>query len=73
MAKVPSIPAREVLKTLTKFGWEVKRQSGSHVILVKEGLPITLSVPNHNPVARGTLRVLISAAGLTVEEFIERL
>jgi hypothetical protein len=30
----------------------------------------TLSVPDHREVARGTLRVLISKADLTVEEFL---
>jgi len=30
----------------------------------------TLSVPDHNPVAKGTLRGLIRAAGLTVDEFV---
>ena len=29
-----------------------------------------LSVPDHPQVARGTLRALISRAGLTVEEFL---
>ena len=41
--------------------------------MVKEGLPVTLSVPNHNPVAKGTLRVIISSAGLTVDEFLIQL
>jgi hypothetical protein len=43
------------------------------MILVKEGSITTLSVPNHKTVARGTLRSLIRAAGLTVEEFLELL
>jgi predicted RNA binding protein YcfA (HicA-like mRNA interferase family) len=56
-----------------KFGWQVARQRGSHIILVKEGARATLSVPGHKEVARGTLRALIRAAGLTVEEFAQRL
>ncbi len=31
----------------------------------------TLSVPNHPEVARGTLRSLITRAGLTVEQFLD--
>jgi len=38
--------------------------------MVKEGEMATLSVPDHNPVAKGTLRGLIRAAGLTVDEFV---
>jgi hypothetical protein len=33
----------------------------------------TLSVPDHKEVAKGTLRSLIRAAGLTVEEFVQEL
>jgi hypothetical protein len=31
----------------------------------------TLSVPDHKEVAKGTLRSLIRASGLSVDEFIE--
>jgi hypothetical protein len=30
----------------------------------------TLSIPDHKEVARGTLRSLIRAAGITVDEFV---
>jgi predicted RNA binding protein YcfA (HicA-like mRNA interferase family) len=52
-------------------GREIARQKGSHIILVKEGHIATLSVPNHKEVAKGTLRKLITRAGITVEEFME--
>ena len=70
MAKVPLLSGREVVRVFEKFGWQVARQRGSHIILVKEGARATLSVPDHKEVARGTLRALIRAAGLTVEEFV---
>lgn len=38
--------------------------------MVKEGESVTLSVPDHREVAKGTLRSLIRAAGLTVQEFV---
>jgi predicted RNA binding protein YcfA (HicA-like mRNA interferase family) len=34
-----SAPARRVLKSPIKIGWKLKRQSGSHRVLSKEGLP----------------------------------
>ena len=49
------------------------RQRGSHMILVKEGHGATLSVPDHKEVARGTLRSLIRASGLTVDGFLDLL
>jgi predicted RNA binding protein YcfA (HicA-like mRNA interferase family) len=69
MAQVPLVSGREVVRVFENFGWQVARQRGSHVVLVKEGARATLSVPDHKEVARGTLRSLIRAAGLTVEEF----
>ena len=73
MAKLPSIGARKVVKAFRSFGWEIERQESSHIIMVKEGEIATLSVPNDNPVAKGTLRSLIRSAGLTVEEFAKEL
>jgi predicted RNA binding protein YcfA (HicA-like mRNA interferase family) len=42
---------------------------GSHVIMLKAGQTASLSVPQHRAVAPGTLRSLIRASGMTVEEF----
>jgi predicted RNA binding protein YcfA (HicA-like mRNA interferase family) len=53
------------------LGWEIARQRGSHIILVKPGHPVTLSVPAHREVARGTLRSLLRRAGVTPEEVLE--
>ena len=69
MPALPVISGREARRAFEKLGWEFARQRGSHMILVKAGHPATLSVPDHREVARGTLRSLIRAAGLTVEEF----
>jgi predicted RNA binding protein YcfA (HicA-like mRNA interferase family) len=67
---VPELSGREVVRILGSFGWEVARQKGSHIILVKEGHMATLSVPDHKVVAKGTLRGLLRSAGLTVNEFL---
>ena len=40
------------------------------MILVKPGVPVNLSVPDHRELDRGLLRGLIRDAGLTVEEFV---
>lgn len=73
MPAVPLLKPREVVRIFKRLGWEVARQKGSHIILVKEGHIATLSIPNHPEVARGTLRSLIGKAGLTVEEFLDAL
>ncbi len=71
MASLPSASYRKVLKAFKKLRWEEARQESSHIILTKEGQNATLSVPAASPVAKGTLRSLIRAAGITVEEFVE--
>ncbi|MGH9795384.1 MAG: type II toxin-antitoxin system HicA family toxin [Candidatus Acidiferrales bacterium] len=73
MARLPVLSGQEVVRAFSRLGWEIARQRGSHVILVKAGHPATLSVPEHFEVARGTLRSLIRRAGLTVEEFLAAL
>jgi predicted RNA binding protein YcfA (HicA-like mRNA interferase family) len=70
---IPVATGREVVRAFGEFGWRVSRQSASHIILTKPGEMVTLSVPDHKEVARGTLRSLIRAAGLTVEEFAAKL
>jgi predicted RNA binding protein YcfA (HicA-like mRNA interferase family) len=69
MASLPILSGRDVVKAFAKDGWQMARQRGSHMILVKNGHMATLSVPDHREVARGTLRSLVRSSGLTVEEF----
>ena len=37
MSNWPATKARRVLAALERIGWRVKRQSGSHKLLVREG------------------------------------
>jgi predicted RNA binding protein YcfA (HicA-like mRNA interferase family) len=37
MSQWPSAKARQVLKALLQIGWRIKRQSGSHKTLAREG------------------------------------
>ncbi|MGB6366188.1 MAG: type II toxin-antitoxin system HicA family toxin [Thermoanaerobaculia bacterium] len=71
MPAIPVLSGRQVVKAFESLGWQVARQKGSHIILIKPGSIATLSVPDHKEVARGTLRSLIRASGLTVSEFLE--
>jgi predicted RNA binding protein YcfA (HicA-like mRNA interferase family) len=69
MARLPIVNGRDAVRAFQALGWELARQSSSHIILVREGHPATLFVPDQAEVAKGTLRSLIRAAGLTVAEF----
>jgi predicted RNA binding protein YcfA (HicA-like mRNA interferase family) len=71
MASLPVLSGKEVVRVFESFGWKVVRQSSSHIILTKDGEIATLSVPDHKEVAKGTLRSLIRAANLTIDEFVK--
>ncbi|MCV3212552.1 type II toxin-antitoxin system HicA family toxin [Plectonema radiosum NIES-515] len=73
MSKLPVISGAECVKALKKIGFVVNRQRGSHIILVREEPKTTVSVPDHNELDRGTLRVIIRQVGLNVDEFVELL
>jgi len=72
-SSLPVLSGRDVLKAFEKAGGQKVRQRGSHMVLIKNGSNVTLSVPDHREVARGTLRSLIRNSGMTVDEFIDLL
>lgn len=70
MSYLPRISGREVVKAFGKVGYEVDRQRGSHIVLRNVEAPYRrLTVPDHDEIAKGTLRGIIRQAGLSVEEF----
>lgn len=73
MPKLPVISGAGAVKAFVKAGWRIDRQKGSHVVLLKQEHVASLSIPQHRELAPGTLRSMIRAAGMTVEEFIRLL
>jgi len=65
----PVASGRDARRAFERLGWVFHRQTGSHMILTKVGSVASLSIPDHRELAPGTLRKLIRAAGITVEEF----
>ncbi len=71
MSRLPILSGPEVVKILSKIGYETDHQTGSHIILRNRETPHRrLTVPNHKEIAKGTLLAIIKQAGLTREEFI---
>lgn len=58
---------------MVKAGFVVKRQHGSHIILRRNDPFAQVVVPDHKELDKGTLRVIIRFAGLTVEDFVKLL
>ena len=73
MGRLSNISGKEAAKAFQKAGWQSIGQVGSHLVLVKSGVRVNLSIPQHRELSVGTLRALIRNAGLTVDEFLELL
>lgn len=40
MARLPAVSGRQAVAAFQRAGFEVRRQRGSHVIMVKSGMPV---------------------------------
>ena len=69
MSKLPLLSWREVVKALTKGGFQIARQKGSHLILIKN--EYIVPVLKHEEIKRGLLMEIIAEAGLTKAEFLK--
>jgi predicted RNA binding protein YcfA (HicA-like mRNA interferase family) len=72
MPKLPVVSGRDVIKALTKVGWEQRRTSGSHSILIKfiDNQKIAVVVPLHKEIDKGTLIEIVRQTRLKRDEFL---
>ena len=73
MGRLGNISGKEAAKAFQKAGWTPIGQVGSHLVMVKLGVRVNLSIPQHRELATGTLRALIRNSGLSVNEFLRLL
>ena len=73
MGKLGNISGKEAVKAFAKAGWQTMGQVGSHVVMTKPGQRANLSIPQHKELSLGTIRALIRAAGMAMDEFLELL
>jgi predicted RNA binding protein YcfA (HicA-like mRNA interferase family) len=53
------------------MGFVVNRQRGSHIILRRDSPYARVVVPDHKQIRPGTLRQILSEAGMTVEQLLD--
>jgi predicted RNA binding protein YcfA (HicA-like mRNA interferase family) len=70
MSQLPSISGKDCIKALKKVGFYQKRRESSHIILRRDEPFAQVVVPDHQELAKGTLRAIIRDADLSVEAFI---
>ena len=68
MPKLPALSGRGVVRGLQRLGFERIGQRGSHIKLRKGQL--TVIVPDHREVRRGTLSSILKMANVTVEDIL---
>jgi len=69
------VSERKVIKALTKAGFQVAGRKGSHVKLKKrvDDKVLIVIVPDHEELARGTLKAILRQANMTRENFLKLL
>ncbi len=73
-ALLRKISGKECVKILcNRFGFSIKRQKGSHLVLVKENSTgkIATVVPSHKELKVGTLKGILELAKISEAEFAE--
>jgi predicted RNA binding protein YcfA (HicA-like mRNA interferase family) len=70
MPKLPVLSAIKIIKALKRMGFNIVRQSGSHIHLWHEDKRALVTVPNHRELAKGTLISIIKQSKVGREEFL---
>ena len=69
--KYPLLRPEEVISALAKRGFVYKSQRGSHAKYTN-GHRITV-IPIHDEIARGTLKSILTQAGIELDDFLKLL
>lgn len=75
MARLPVLSGKDVVKILSKIGYQNVRVRGSHIVMIKqtENGKKTIPVPNHPEISKGTLKAIMNQAGLRREDLLKLL
>jgi predicted RNA binding protein YcfA (HicA-like mRNA interferase family) len=59
---------KQIVKALRRIGFVVDHQKGSHIFMHNLEKNITVIVPNHKEIRKGTLNNIIKKATISIEE-----
>lgn len=65
-SKYPVLKPEEVIRVLQKTGFTFKSQKGSHVKYTRNDRAVI--IPMHEEIRKGTLKSILSQAGISLEE-----
>lgn len=66
--RLPVLSGERLVKALERAGWQAVRQRGSHVRMKHPDRRVSLTVPLHRELKRGTLSGILADAGLDAEQ-----
>lgn len=66
-----TVSGKELIKFLSKKGFEIYSQKGSHVKMISKERQTKTIVPMHKEIARSTLHLIFKQAKLSEEEIKE--
>jgi predicted RNA binding protein YcfA (HicA-like mRNA interferase family) len=71
MPRLPRVSGAEAVRALQRFGFEITRQRGSHIVMRRGSSGCV--VPSHREIKTGTPAGVLRQAGVSAEEFIASL
>jgi predicted RNA binding protein YcfA (HicA-like mRNA interferase family) len=71
--RLPVVSGQQLIAALEKVGWVAVRQRGSHVRLKHDQHTMSLVVPLHRELKRGTLAGILRDAGIDRDDLRELL
>ncbi len=74
MTKIPRITSKELIKAVSRMGFEFQRQTGSHKIF-KNADGIRITIPDHagKIIHPKIVKTILNDSKITVDEFISLL
>lgn len=61
----------QIVKALRRIGYIIDHQRGSHIFMYNLEKNISVIVPQHKEIKKGTLNSIIKKAGITISELKE--
>jgi predicted RNA binding protein YcfA (HicA-like mRNA interferase family) len=59
---------RQLIKALRRMGFDIDHQRGSHIFMYNSERNVSVVVPNHSEVKKGTLNNILKKAEITIED-----
>jgi len=71
LPKLKVLSGIQVCKFLERYGFKEVRRKGCHIVMQKRtgNSTITVPIPNHKELKKGTLKSIIRQSGVSKEEF----